>query len=167
MNARQPAAGPGATWASAATLPEPASVAGERYPERQCTLWADKRGVIVDCCEHAAAAFGYRPHELQGLHVSVLVPALADTDLLTQGMSINPRLAFKCRYARFRAVGRNGKDEECALFLNVIGTRGCPILKIILVGPLGPQSDHDSDGKETPEKKRAPAGARTSLRGVR
>lgn len=83
-------------------------------------LWVDAQGRILDCCEHAQAMFGYRREELKGRHVSLLLPGLADTELMRAG-DINPRLGFRCRCATpFRAVRRDGGERGCTLFVNLV-----------------------------------------------
>lgn len=95
------------------------------------TLWVDRMGRILDCCEHAQAAFGYCPDELIGSHISTLVPGLAHTELL-RGAQVNPRLAFRCRCATFRTLDRNGVENQSSLFVNVVGTQGRAMLAIVV-----------------------------------
>lgn len=111
---------------------ERASAGVGRDSGGQCTFWTDARGVILDCCEHAAAAFGHGREDLLGMPVGALLPGLADVDLLHDGAAINSRLAFKCRCSLFRAVLRDGMDVECTLSLTVLGSRACPMVKIIV-----------------------------------
>lgn len=85
-----------------------------------CMLWVDAQGQILDCCEHAQAMFGYHREELKGRHISLLLPGLADTELMRAG-DVNPRLGFRCRCATpFRAVRRDGGESGCTLFVNLV-----------------------------------------------
>lgn len=107
------------------------SLAGE---DRRTTLWLDEHGRIMDCSGLADGAFGYCPNELTGSHISKLLPALSNVDLLS-GDAVNPRLAFKCRCGPFRVVERGGLESEGVLFINAISLPSGPALALIVVQP--------------------------------
>lgn len=104
----------------------------EQPSSGSCRFWLDAYGCILDCCEHAPDAFGYTRRELLRLHVSSLLPALARVPLLQRG-AVNPRLAFKCRCARFSAVRRDGSARDCILFVNALDSPQDAALTLIVV----------------------------------
>lgn len=115
--------------------PSPAARVGK---DRSCMLWLDREGQILDCWDQVRELFGYCREELEGRHISLLLPTFADTDLLHAG-AINPYLAFLCRCGTtFLAVGQDGREVSCTLFLNLVSLRRETALALII--RLGPQA---------------------------
>jgi len=95
-------------------------------------LVVNGRGTILDCDPSGEALFGYRRNELVGQHVSMLLPQLAEVDLLQNGQ-INPYLRFLCRIGRnFTAVTEGGEHFVSELFLNLPGSIDPPRLSLIV-----------------------------------
>jgi hypothetical protein len=83
-------------------------------------LTLDERGMIRDCSCAAEELFKYRRSELAWRHVSMLLPQLAELDLIQNGQA-NPRLRFLCRIGcPFQAVTHDGEHFASELFLNVL-----------------------------------------------
>jgi PAS domain-containing protein len=94
------------------------SVAGAG--EDTAVLTLDDRGMICDCNRVGELLFKYRRGELVWRHVSMLLPQLADLDLMPDGQP-NPRLRFFCRIGgHLQAVAHDGESFACDLFLNVL-----------------------------------------------
>jgi len=92
------------------------------------TLTLDDLGVIRDCSRACEPVFGYRPDELIGRHISVLLPQLPDADLVQEGR-INSRLAFLCHCAfAFQARRRDGRFFASELFINRLDTHNVVVL---------------------------------------
>jgi PAS domain S-box-containing protein len=92
------------------------------------TLTLDDLGVIRDCSRACEPVFGYRPDELIGLHISVLLPQLPDADLVQEGR-INARLAFLCHCAfAFQARCRDGRIFSSEVFINRLDTHNVVVL---------------------------------------
>lgn len=114
-----------------AHIPATAAAPGE-CPGLACKFWVSEQGLILDSCAQLQSMFGYRKDELNGLPISRLLPALADTPL-TRGGRINPRLAFMCRCATpFRTLDRDGGEGCCTLFVNLVTLRSGPALAVIV-----------------------------------
>jgi hypothetical protein len=97
-----------------------------------CKLWVDDKGKILELCERIPAMFGFRRDELIGQHISLLLPDLADTELLCAD-AVNPRLAYRSRCCiPFRAIARNGRVSNYILFMRVVKFRVEHALAIIL-----------------------------------
>jgi hypothetical protein len=99
-------------------------------------LTLDERGMIRDCSRGAEVLFRCRRSELVWRHVSMLLPQLAELELMPNGQP-NPRLRFLCRIGRqLQAVTHDGECFACDLFLNVLdGTRHGRLL--LIVRPAG------------------------------
>jgi hypothetical protein len=96
------------------------SVAAAGPEERAAVLTLDNRGMICDCNRSAETLFMYRRSEMVWRHVSMLLPQLAELDLMPNGQP-NPRLRFLCRIGRaFQAFARNGERFASDLFFNVL-----------------------------------------------
>ena len=92
------------------------------------TFTLDDLGVIRDCSRACEPVFGYRQEALVGRHISMLLPQLADTDLVQEGR-INSRLAFLCHCAfAFQARRRDGQSFAGELFINRLDTHNVVVL---------------------------------------
>ena len=88
----------------------------------------DDLGVIRDCSGACEPVFGYMQEALVGRHISMLLPQLADTDLVQEGR-VNSRLAFLCHCAfAFRARHRDGQSFSGELFINRLDTHNVVVL---------------------------------------
>lgn len=104
-------------------------------------LALDKSGLICNCDACAEDLFKYRRGELDGHHVSLLLPELADLDLTLNDES-SRRLRYFCHIGRrFQAVSREGERFASELVLNVLDTRGYGRLSL-LVRPLEAAGRH-------------------------
>ena len=100
--------------------------------EEQAALTLDQCGVIRDCNEAGAQLFGYRRAELIRQHVSLLLPQLADVELLKDGR-LNDRLRFLCSITGyFQGLRRSGERFASDLFLLDLFNSGCPDLRMIV-----------------------------------
>jgi PAS domain S-box-containing protein len=89
-------------------------------------------GIIQHCSQTCEQVFGYRQVELEGRHVSTLLPELANTELVLEDR-INSRLAFFCHCAiPFQARRRDGNMFTSELFIN----RLCSHNVVVLVRSL-------------------------------
>lgn len=87
-------------------------------------LSLDKQGMIQDCNKAGEALFARGLDELIRHHVSVVVPELANMELV-QNSGANPRLRFLSRIGRhFNVVQGNGQSFEGDLFLNILDSSG-------------------------------------------
>ena len=99
---------------------EPASSHVVSSPRDVATLLLNDAGLIVDCNPACQTTFGYSRQELCNHHVSVLLPKLEGTEIVTDGQ-INPRLRFLCRCAvPFVARRRDGTIFASEVFLSHI-----------------------------------------------
>jgi len=88
--------------------------------EDVAALTLDDSGMICDCNRAGEVLFKYRRSDLVRQHVSMLLPQLADMDLMQNG-EVNPRLRFLCHIGRsFQAVAQDGQRFAGELFLNVL-----------------------------------------------
>lgn len=95
-------------------------------------LMLDERGIVCDWDSACEMLFGHRRSEMVSRHVSMLLPQLADTELLKDGRP-NSKLRFLCRIGvRFQALSRSGERFPCDLFLNSLGNPGSPPLRLIV-----------------------------------
>jgi PAS domain S-box-containing protein len=118
----------GAVEIKADTLDCNDSCAGEDL----AVLTLDDRGMISDCNRACEALFRYRRSELVWRHVSMLIPQLAELDLMQSGQP-NPRLRFLNRIGRnFQAVTQDGSIFASELFLNLIHNNGHYRLSLIV-----------------------------------
>ncbi|MCX7173603.1 MAG: hypothetical protein NT159_06725 [Proteobacteria bacterium] len=91
-----------------------AARAGEDF----AAMTLDDRGMIRDCNRASEMLFRYRRSELVWRHVSMLLPQLAELELMQNGQP-NSRLRFLCRSGRhFQAVTQDGGHFASELFLN-------------------------------------------------
>ena len=101
-------------------------------------LTLDAHGVIRDCNRAGEALFEYSHSELVRRHVSMLLPQLADRELVRHGQ-IDQGLRFHCHIGcRFRALTRNGKSFASDLFFNLLHGAGDARL-LLLVRPAHPE----------------------------
>jgi PAS domain S-box-containing protein len=100
--------------------------------EDMAVLVLDSRGMIRDCNRTGETLFGYRRGELAWRHVSMLLPQLAELDLVPNGQP-NPHLRFLNRIGRhFEAATRDGERFACALFLNLLDSTGQGRLSLLV-----------------------------------
>jgi hypothetical protein len=111
-------------------------------PEQACRIWIDEHGQVLDCCEHTPGVFGYRPENLKGQHISLLLPHLAGCDLLKKGL-LDPSLAFLCHCSvPFTTISVDGECGSCALFAYLVNLSS-GVAVALIVRPLPPQHDPD------------------------
>jgi PAS domain-containing protein len=109
-------------------------------------LTLDERGVILDCSHGAEALFKYRRSELVWRHVSMLLPQLAELDLMPNGQP-NPRLRFLCRIGRHvQAMTRDGDRFASDLFFNVLDGTAHGRLSLIVRPAEDTASDYPRQG---------------------
>ncbi|HMM47314.1 MAG TPA: PAS domain S-box protein [Thiobacillaceae bacterium] len=102
-------------------------------PSDLAALTLDDLGFIRDCSSASEQIFGYVRDALIGAHVSMLLPQLADTDLVQEGR-INSRLAFLCHCAFiFEARRHDGGSFDGELFISRLDIHNV----VILVRNLG------------------------------
>ena len=95
-------------------------------------LTLDDRGMVCDCNRAGAALFKYRRSELVWRHVSMLLPQLANMELMQNGQP-NQHLRFLCRIGRsFQAVTQDGEHFSGQIFLNVLDQPGRGRLSLIV-----------------------------------
>ena len=95
-------------------------------------LRIDATGMVCDCNRASEALFKYRRSELVWRPVSMLLPQLADWELVQNGQP-NPHLKFLCRISRrFQAVTRDGKHFATELFFNLLNSAGRGGLSLIV-----------------------------------
>jgi len=100
--------------------------------EDLAVLTLDDRGMISDCNRACEALFRYRRSELVWQHVSMLMPQLAELDLMQNGQP-NPRFCFLNRIGRnFQAVTQDGTLFDTELFLNLLHNNGHYRLSLIV-----------------------------------
>lgn len=103
-------------------------------PHGLAMLTLDDVGVIQRCDQNCEHVFGYRQDELAGRHISMLLPALEDTDLVLEDR-LNLRLAFLCHCAiPFQARHRDGRPFSSELFINRLGSHNVVVLVRSLEG---------------------------------
>ncbi|MBI5923354.1 MAG: hypothetical protein HY847_17105 [Betaproteobacteria bacterium] len=96
------------------------------------TLLLDQRGMIRGYNGASENLFGYRRSEVVWQHVSMLLPQLADTDLVRDGQ-LNPRLLFLCRIGGyFKAQKQNGQSFASDLFLLNLSNSDSSDLRMIV-----------------------------------
>jgi len=96
------------------------------------TLLLDQRGMIRGCNGASENLFGYRRSEVVWQHVSMLLPQLADTELVCAGQ-LNPRLLFLCRIGGyFKAQKQNGQSFASDLFLLNLSNSDSSDLRMIV-----------------------------------
>jgi hypothetical protein len=87
-------------------------------------LMLDDLGMIRDCNPESEALFKYRRSHLVSQHVSLLLPQLAELELIQKGQP-NVRLSFLSRIGHhFQATPRKGERLACKLFFNVLDSTG-------------------------------------------
>ncbi len=102
-------------------------------PGDLATFTLDDLGIIRDCSSACEQIFGYMQEALVGRHISMLLPQLANTELVQEGR-INPHLGFLCHCACvFQARCRDGRSFTSELFINRLDTHNV----VVLVRNLG------------------------------
>jgi PAS domain-containing protein len=100
--------------------------------EDVASLTLDDRGMVCDCNGAVEELFKYRRSELVWRHVSMLLPQLAELELMQNGQP-NPRMRFLCRIGhRFQAVAQDGGRFASELFLNLLDNTGHSRLSLIV-----------------------------------
>lgn len=98
----------------------------------EAVLTLDGRGMIRDCNRAGEQLFKYRRSELVWRAVSLLLPELAELELM-QGGQPNPRLRYLCRIGRqFQVMTQAGECFRSVLCLNLIDSRGHGRLSLIV-----------------------------------
>jgi len=119
---------------AAANVDRPGSSAGISVDtwDELAVLTLDGRGMICDCNYAGEALFGYLLSELVWRHVSMLLPQLAELELIQDGRP-NAHLRFLCRIGQpFQAVTQNRECFTGQLFLNVLDAKGRGRLTLIV-----------------------------------
>ena len=92
------------------------------------TFTLDDQGIIRDCSWACEQIFGYVQEALIGRHISMLLPQLANTELVQEGR-INSHLGFLCHCAfAFQARCRDGQSFTSELFINRLDTHNVVVL---------------------------------------
>jgi len=111
-------------------------------PEQACRIWIDEYGQVLDCCEHTAGIFGYRPEILIGRHISLLLPHLSGGNLLKKGL-LDPSLAFLCHCSvPFTTINVEGEHGNCLLFAYLVNLAS-GVAVALIVRPLPSHSGMD------------------------
>ncbi len=98
----------------------------------QCAVWLDERGYIQDSDGPVEQMFGYWFEELKEQHISLLLPTLADAELVTQNR-INSILQFRCHCSiPFRGVNRNGHEDKYLVSMNLLSYYSGPRLSLTI-----------------------------------
>lgn len=114
------------------------SAAGGR--QEMAVLTLDERGMIHDCNQDSETLFKYPRIELVRRHVSMLLPQLAELELMRDGQP-NPRLRFLCRSGRhYQAVTKHGRHFASDLFFNRLDGAGQGGMSLI-VRPVAAPSE--------------------------
>ena len=76
--------------------------------------------------------FKYHRDEMTGRHISMLLPQLAEFELMQQGQA-NPLLRYLCRLgSRFQAIKRDGGHFASELFFNMLDNAAHERLSLIV-----------------------------------
>jgi hypothetical protein len=88
--------------------------------EEVAVLTLDERGMMRDCNRGGELLFKYRRGELVWRHISMLLPQLANMELLPHGEP-NPRLRYFCHIGgQLEAVAQDGEHFACVIYLNLL-----------------------------------------------
>ena len=108
------------------------SAAHARLQHNLAALMLNESGLVCAWDSACKMLFGHQESEIVSRHVSVLLPQLANVELL-KGGEPNPELRYRCRIGvRFQALARNGEKFHCDLFLNKLRNFGVPPLRMIV-----------------------------------
>lgn len=122
--------------ASAATA-DCRSLAPDGTGEAIAALTLDDRGMIFNCSRASGVLFKYNCSELLCRPVSLLLPQLADWDLIQNGL-VNPRLRFLCHIGHyFQAVTQDGEHFASELFFNRLNSTGHGGLMLVVRPVIG------------------------------
>lgn len=106
-------------------------------------LTLDNRAMICDCNRASEALFHYCRSELVNQHVSVLLPQLADPELIPDGQP-SSRLRFLCHAGhQFHAVTQGGRRFASALFFNCLNGPGYGRVSLMVRPADGPSFDRE------------------------
>ena len=112
--------------------------------ENVAALTLDQNGIICDCNSATEALFRYRRNEIVQRHVSMLLPQLAQLDLMEDGR-INQHLHFLCHIGRaFLAVAQDGERFTGELFLNIADNMRGGFVSVI----VRPAEEPGKDGEQ-------------------
>jgi len=94
------------------------------------------RGMIKECSQALGKLLGYQPSKLIWKHISLLLPDLADIQLI-KGGQINPRLHFLSRVGhRFQVSVPGAARLASNLFFVLVESSGRCDMRII-ISPIG------------------------------
>jgi PAS domain-containing protein len=131
---------------SAATVKTMGNAVGTGEDNARLTL--DSRGKITDCNAAVETLFKSKRSALLRRHISVLLPQLAQLELVKSGQ-INPHLRFLIRIGRqFQALSQDGEHFASEIFLNVLGSAGSQQISLI-VRPVEPSMSAVADPEAT------------------
>ncbi|HBV21525.1 MAG TPA: hypothetical protein PKM20_03890 [Nitrosomonas sp.] len=86
-------------------------------------LMLSEDGVILDTNDEGTRLLDFSPGQANRLHISRVVPQLAEIDLLEDGERVNTYLRFLSRIGRhFEVIGMNGAHFSGELYFNDINT---------------------------------------------
>jgi PAS domain-containing protein len=123
-----------------------ACFAHEEQPNEAAVLVLDDIGRIRDCDPACEAIFKWSRAELLWRHVSLLLPQLAEWELIRQGQ-IHPRLRFLTHIGHpFRVKAHDGEEFASELFFNVLDTRGLGRV-LLIVRPITADALGTEDGR--------------------
>ena len=101
-------------------------------PRGFAKIFLNDQGIILDCSPTCEQVFGCQQDELEGRHVSALLPHLENTELVLEDR-INSRLAFLCHCAMpFKARHGGGHFLDIELFINRLGSQNVVLLMRVL-----------------------------------
>ncbi len=96
------------------------------------TLTLDALGVIFYCNRASEKLFKYLGEEMLGQNIAILLPQLAELQLIQDGQA-NPRLRFLCRVGHhFQGVTKDGERITSELFFSVLDSAKSERLSLIV-----------------------------------
>jgi PAS domain S-box-containing protein len=86
----------------------------------QCTVRIDDNGTIQDSFGQIEEMFGYWFEELKGRHISMLLPDLANAELVVNNR-VNSAILFRCHCSiPFRGVNKHGHEHKYLVYMNLL-----------------------------------------------
>lgn len=105
---------------------------GEDERSDLAVLLLDTAANVTYCNSAAGSMFGYDARDLEGCHISRVLPEFAATELVPDGR-LNPRVAFLCHCGRqFRALRADGSSFATELYFNPVASRGNDALRLLV-----------------------------------